>query len=259
LVDVSAYSLVVYNADDLHILMRAMQVVKPDYTLSVIQAKAEQWLKNLKDKIQLNTSAAMDQIPSEIEYNPNGSIIKDLGHYDLFDLNKAVPAFTNSLERRSAEALIFIIDYLDVENTQKYQPNSTTYCNYFVRDILFTMGINLYELGPYNANSIADWLGSANGKNAGWRNIDVTEAQAYANQGKIVITVYRNYSTHYNEKTGRDEYDSGHVQVIRPVLEGDGNIGEGKKPMAAQAGSENFASDVWTRGQYKYAKFYMHD
>jgi hypothetical protein len=170
------------------------------------------------------------------------------------------------------ESIHKIIDWLNVEKSERYQPNKLqTFCNIYAYDYACALGgflprvwwtaSALKRLGKgedvpcvygttvseMNANALYDWFKTYSAK-FGWTNItSKTEAQNLANSGKLVIMVGANIN----------RGNSGHITAIVPetnVLKADRMRGHHEEvvmiPLQSQAGRVNrkyFAKD-WQRG-----------
>ncbi len=177
----------------------------------------------------------------------------------------ANPQVTSSAYNRSATLYRQVIDQFDVENNVRYSvKNGSTYCNIFLWDVTRAMGAEIpHYIDPdtlearycpdtkgaiqTNANTICNWLGQK-GIEYGWREVSAQEAQSLANQGRPVVTAYKN--------TG----GSGHVQVVCPSK--DGKYDPKRGVTIAQAGRHlydyAYITDVYGSKGLSKVKYYAH-
>lgn len=149
------------------------------------------------------------------------------------------PPLTGTATNRSAELLEQVISQLAVGHNPRYLPgNGFTYCNIFVWDVtraldcpiphwITSSGTIAAPGAPgafeININGGCDWMVKYGVPDHGWRKIDAATAQAYANQGKVAVALWKN-PTHGH----------GHTAMVRP-----GTL-TARGPATAQAGSTNF-------------------
>lgn len=196
----------------------------------------------------------------------------------------------NSRQKR-IDSLHKIVDWLDVEKSERYQPTSKyTYCNIYTYDYCYLGGAylprvwwnpdsqcallrnkkvnvvldylnNSFTVREMNANNLHLWLEEFGAK-FGWeRKFDVTEVQKDANEGKICIITAQQL----------DANRSGHICPIVPEtdsLKADYNDdGTVKFPLQSQAGGRNrkyfthFGDHAkwWVRINYRDFGFWVHD
>jgi hypothetical protein len=153
-----------------------------------------------------------------------------------------------------------IIDFLAVDKSARYKPGVSTYCNIYAYDYAYLMGAYLprvfwtpealknlnFEpvygrtLQEMSANALYEWFPSR-GSQFGWREVNVTEAQRQANQGKCVIMVAAN----------KNRSKSGHIVAVVPETDTVKSVGAGGiiiYPVMSQAGRVNkryFCSKWW--------------
>jgi hypothetical protein len=157
-----------------------------------------------------------------------------------------------------------IIDWLDVQRSQRYTPTATqTFCNIYaydyatlceaflprvwwtaasIRDRNFEVryGQTVTEM---NANALYNWF-PTHGNRYGWKEVNLNEAQRHANEGKCVIMVAAN----------KVRSRSGHITAVIPEtdkLKAVGANGIIVHPLQSQAGRRNlkhFASNWWSSG-----------
>ncbi len=190
-----------------------------------------------------------------------------------------------SIEKRN-ESIHKIIDYLDVEVSERYEPgNNKTFCNIYAYDYCYLAGAyiprvwwkaaNLCQLfrkkevkvaygetiEELNANRLHDWLVEF-GKDFGWvREFDLDVVQTAANKGKVVLITAK-----------RKELNrSGHICMIAPEdainkSERDENA-KVTLPLQTQAGAKNRkyfthfgnGSKWWTHSKYRDFGFWVHE
>lgn len=177
----------------------------------------------------------------------------------------ANPQITSSAYNRNATLYRRVIDQFDVENNVRYSvKNGSTYCNIFLWDVTRAMGAEIpHYIDPdtmearycpdtkgaiqTNANTICNWL-SQKGSEYGWHEVSAQEAQTLANQGRPVVTAYKN--------TG----GSGHVQVVCPS--NDGKFDPKRGVTIAQAGRHlydyAYITDVYGSKGLSKVKYYAH-
>lgn len=117
-----------------------------------------------------------------------------------------------------------------------------THCSAFTASAAKQLGVYLLRPPEHSvvllANAQYDWLGSDAGRDGGWVEIhDDVAAQRAANDGRLVIAIYRN---HRDDKPG-------HTAIVRPSMKADADIlAEG--PEVVQAGGTNFNAASLQRG-----------
>jgi hypothetical protein len=154
-----------------------------------------------------------------------------------------------------------VIEYLAVDKSARYKPTSVaTYCNIYAYDFAYLMGAYVPRvfwtadaikslnftpvygktLTEMNANALYDWF-PKRGPEFGWKEVNITEAQQAANQGKCVIMVAANLN----------RSRSGHIVAVAPETETVKCVGSGGiiiYPVMSQAGRVNkryFCSKWW--------------
>lgn len=184
-----------------------------------------------------------------------------------------------------AESLHQIVDWLDVEKSDRYAPNSSqTFCNIYAYDYVFLAGAYIprvwwkssaiadlvrgmtvkiiygVSVKEMNVNSIHYWFEEYGGI-FGWkRKFDVNEVQEDANNGKICVITAQQVNLNR----------SGHIVAIVPetdTLKADRyDNGKVKYPVQSQAGRTNrkYFTHVnngkwWTRVDYRDFGFWVHD
>jgi hypothetical protein len=110
-----------------------------------------------------------------------------------------------------------------------------THCSAFAAAAAQRLGIYLLRPPQHPqillANAQYEWLGSE-GAAAGWRPVaDAVQAQHEANQGRLVLAVYRN---HHDDLPG-------HIAIVRPSDKDDQKVRE-EGPQVTQAGGTNHRS-----------------
>jgi len=149
------------------------------------------------------------------------------------------PQVTSSAGGRSARQYAQVIDQFNVENNDRYAPrDDKTYCNIFVWDVTRAMGAEIphyYDVktgapkaygdsqaNQMSANGMCNWL-NKQGEDYGWYRVSASKAQSLANQGKPVVTAWKNNG------------GKGHVQMVCPSA--DGRYSAARGVTVAQAGS----------------------
>lgn len=159
------------------------------------------------------------------------------------------------------ESIHKIIEFLQVEKSKRYiRTAASTYCNIYAYDFACLMGAYLPRvfwtadaikelnfvpsygktLVEMNANALYDWFKSRSAE-FGWREVNTTEAQQLANQGKCVIAVAANLN----------RSKSGHIVAVVPETSTVKSIGASGTiiyPVMSQAGRVNkryFCSKWW--------------
>jgi hypothetical protein len=112
-------------------------------------------------------------------------------------------------------------------------PGNHSHCSAFAAAVAKRLGVYLLHPPEHGqlllANAQADWLASEAGAQAGWRSIaDMREAQRLANQGDLVLALYKN----------PDQHVPGHIAVVRPS-EKSAMALEETGPEMIQAGQRN--------------------
>ena len=143
-----------------------------------------------------------------------------------------------------------------------------THCSAFVAAACARAGV--YILRPPEhpqirlANAQADWL-AGQGEKHGWRPVaGAWEAQKYANDGELVVAVYKEKRTKVLD--GKVVQRPGHVALVRPSDRDRAGV-EKDGPQVIQAGATNANSttlragfrhhpDAWGKGE---VRFYRHE
>lgn len=172
-----------------------------------------------------------------------------------------------------------IIDYLDVENSNRYIKEGYTFCNIYAYDFCYLSGVYLPRVWwtgtsiismiqgnnvqvRYNdtvteirANEIFHWFRDF-GPTFGWRRVFSTqELQAAADQGKIGVVVANT----------KNHSKAGHIAVVVPqTAEHTPVTREGRvvTPVMSQAGSKNkkyYSYRWWTKNIYSFFGYWVHD
>ncbi len=164
-----------------------------------------------------------------------------------YNASKAVnPLVTSDTNNRSAALYEKVVAQFKVGNNPRYAvtESGSTYCNIFLWDVTRAMGAEIphyvdpgtLEARSYpdvsgakelNANGIYDWL-SKKGGDYGWKRVTAAQAQALANEGRPVVTAWKNLAGGH-----------GHVQVVVPSK--DGAYNQGRGVAIAQAGRRLFS------------------
>ena len=175
--------------------------------------------------------------------------------YPLNEANMPIGDGTVSAIRR-------IIDFLDVTKSVRYiRTATTTFCNIYAYDYAYLSGAYLprvwwtpdtlqsldfdnpvygKSLVEMSANSLYEWFRNY-GASFGWKEVNVTDGQIAANNGKCVIMVAAN----------RNRNKSGHIGAIVPETDSEKCVGANGLiiyPVMSQAGSVNkkyFCAKWW--------------
>ncbi len=117
-----------------------------------------------------------------------------------------------------------------------------THCSQFAASACDRMGVYLLRPPDHGsvllANAQYDWLGSAAGRQGGWKPVvDGVKAQNEANKGLVVVAVYKN----------KDPKKPGHIAIIRPGTRTEAEIAA-SGPNVIQAGGHNYESAPLKQG-----------
>ncbi|OWK34516.1 hypothetical protein FRUB_10487 [Fimbriiglobus ruber] len=136
---------------------------------------------------------------------------------------------------------------------------SHTHCSAFVAAVCLRHDVYILRPPEHTttllANAQADWL-AGEGEKKGWKSVKTaTAAQQQANQGKLVVVVFKEANP---EK-------SGHIAIVRPSTKSDADIRE-SGPEVIQAGKTN-ANSTSAREGFKNHKaawpdglrYYVHE
>jgi hypothetical protein len=177
-----------------------------------------------------------------------------------------------------ARELTAIVDWLDVENKQRYAPTSQhTYCNIYAYDYCYLAGVYLprvwwtasalnrlrngtpvspiygQTVSELNANSLFNWL-KDHGASFGWRrSFDPTELQNAANDGQVAIICAQNIQPNV----------SGHICPVVPETaahKAARNASTVARPLQSQAGRTNrkyFTSTWWPSARFREFGFWI--
>ncbi len=117
-----------------------------------------------------------------------------------------------------------------------------THCNQFITDLCKELGVvMLWDL----ANKQFDWLDSLKAAIAGWSPCSRTDAQGFANQGRLVLVAFRNNDP--------PPHDHGHIAVVVPCT----NLVKEPFIHISQAGASNFINGPMAHGfGFKPVKFW---
>jgi hypothetical protein len=211
----------------------------------------------------------------EAHLTPKSLIRRDQAHGRAYPLNEPGQPRRNGV---SADSLATIIDWLAVEQHQRYLPvGGATYCNIYAHDYCY-LGAgflprvwwtnkalqrlaagetvqSLYDstVRELNANSLYDWLGEY-GPSFDWRRVgDLGELQDSANTGRLAIICAKR----------KDLNRSGHIVAVVPETANASAIREGgsvRIPVQSQAGGTNFrygAKKWWTAEKFSAFGFWV--
>ncbi|MDG4562257.1 MAG: hypothetical protein P9E88_13280 [Candidatus Competibacter sp.] len=116
-----------------------------------------------------------------------------------------------------------------------------THCSAFVAAVAKRLDIYILRPPEHGARLLAnaqyDWLVSEGPRYGWWALADGHQAQVYANQGELVVAVYKN---HHDDKPG-------HIALVRPSAKSAAEIDK-EGPQITQAGSVNYPSTTLKRG-----------
>ncbi len=191
------------------------------------------------------------------------------------------PVRNTSTSEDKKTSILEIIDYLDVENSERYRPSTYTYCNIYAHDFAYLCGTYLprvwwteqalVELAmgkevklrygvtyrEMNANSLYNWLEDW-GHKFGWQQYIRPEAvQDAANEGKVCLCSAR------NKRSNR----SGHISCIIPAhgtfkgINLDDKV-ERFAPLMSQAGRKNkkvYNDRWWESSDFVHFGFWVHE
>jgi hypothetical protein len=112
-------------------------------------------------------------------------------------------------------------------------PGNHSHCSAFAAAAAKRLGVYLLRPPEHGqvllANAQAEWLAGEAGAQAGWRRVqNMQEAQELANQGTLVLVIFRNPDRHL----------SGHIAIVRPS-EKSANALEENGPEIIQASEHN--------------------
>ena len=164
------------------------------------------------------------------------------------------PPILSSEVDRSAYKYAKVIEQFHVEDSKRYAPDSTTYCNVFARDVAWAMGVELPK--GANASRMVQWLPSEAGKAEGWTMASddalpearADAAQAMANKGRLVIAII-----------------PGHIAVIRPgsLMANQTPEEQAHGPAVTQAGSSVLdaahLSRVFRKADFQRIQYWYHN
>jgi hypothetical protein len=189
--------------------------------------------------------------------------------------NNGLNRVTDAEQRR--QRIKDVINFLNVENSQRYAPNSTsTYCNIYAYDISYCLGTYLprvwwtsdaivemqngtqvpvqYDktVTEFTANRIADWFEKF-GSLFGWQRLfDLTAFQNEVNNGQLGILVAQRVNMN----------NPGHIVAVVPETEAfkakRNNAGTVAVPLQSQAGRINkkyTAGNLWWEDKTRFKKF----
>lgn len=117
-----------------------------------------------------------------------------------------------------------------------------THCSAFTASAAKQLGVYILRPPEHSpvllANAQSDWFATAASRDLGWAPVtDAVAAQEAANQGRLVIAIYRN---HRDDKPG-------HTAIVRPSSKSlEEIIADG--PDVIQAGGTNYRSTTLKRG-----------
>jgi hypothetical protein len=198
--------------------------------------------------------------------------------YPLSEPNMPKRNIQADLEERKQE-LLRIVDWLDVPNSDRYQPGQNTYCNIYAYDyccladaylprVWWTNNaiINLLNgnevavkygdsVTEMNANGLYNWFGDY-GNHFGWKRLsNAKELQTEVNQGKVGII------------SGENKWPNkpGHIAAVIPEhgTFTAQTVGNTFIPLQSQAGRVNLKKfsnqSWWTKPEFRAFGFWLHD
>lgn len=234
---------------------------------------------NFIEKVKVTSFQRRDRL-SSVHMDRRGKTTRDK-RANAFPLNEdGMPSRDSNDVIDKVNDLADIIQYLDVENSKRYQPREAfTYCNIFAYDYCYLAhvylprvwwsqrailslesglptevkyGQTVYEM---SANSLFRWLKEFGTLFQWRRTFNMTELQKAANEGKVCVV-----SAHHKYE-GR----SGHISVVVPEMGNNKAVwkdGEVLKPLQCQAGRHNleyFTSNWFKGNQFRGFSFWIHD
>ena len=121
-------------------------------------------------------------------------------------------------------------------------PGKHTHCSQFAAAACDLLGVYLLRPPEHSpvllANAQFDWLGSKAGETKGWTTAkDGVAAQDQANQGNLVVAVYKN----------KDPQKPGHIAIVRPGEKSPEEIAK-EGPDVIQAGGTNYIKTSLRKG-----------
>lgn len=125
-----------------------------------------------------------------------------------------------------------------------------THCSQFAAAACDELGVYLLRPPEHSpvllANAQFDWLGGKEGETKGWAPAkDGVAAQDLANQGNLVVAVYKN----------KDPKKSGHIALVRPGEKTPEEIAK-EGPDVIQAGGTNYIKTSLRKGFANHAQGY---
>lgn len=194
----------------------------------------------------------------EIHLTPKRTIKRDQADTRAFPLNELNMPKGDGTVSKIRE----IINFLDVEKSARYHRTSAaTFCNIYAYDYAYLSGCYVPRvwwtdnalknldfskpqygttLKEMSANELYDWFPRYGG-GFGWKEVNKTDAQIAANQGKCVIMVAAN----------KNRSRSGHIVAVVPETDTVKCVGANGiiiYPVQSQAGAVNkkyFCSKWW--------------
>ena len=213
------------------------------------------------------------------EENKANSTVNSRDHwsYPIGEPNRITRDITSTATKKAS--ILSIVDYLDVENAERYRPSRNTYCNIYAHDYAYLCGAYLPRVWwkeraltdliqgisvirdygvtyrEMNANSLYEWFMDWS-QQFGWKQyFDVEEVQKLADEGKVCICVARRKQSNH----------SGHIICIIPSHDSKTGIVTANgvfKPLISQAGTNNYKvsnSSFWHNARYNAFGFWVHN
>jgi hypothetical protein len=203
----------------------------------------------------------------QVHLTPRREIKRTDSHTRAFPLTEKPP-----MHNCKPDSLHRIADFLDVENSARYLPNSAqTFCNIYAYDFAYCCGAYLprvwwtpeiIKTGVFreviygktvremNVNLIYDWFLNY-GQIFQWKEVSLDKAQSEANNGKLAIIIAANISSNR----------SGHVSIVLPETSALKAINKPSfVPIQSNAGRKNekvFIRNWWSKN-HKPVKCYVY-
>ena len=190
--------------------------------------------------------------------------------------DSSAPRRSSTTNAAQVEEIHEIIDYLDVEEAERYLPGGgKTYCNIYAHDYAYLCGAyvprvwwdsdamsaisagedvsadygnTVYEL---NANAIHDWFANF-GSDFNWKQAkNIATLQKRADAGSVCFIVARR----------KNKSRSGHIAAVVPQTSG---YSSSEWPIESQAGSVNYQYHIkhsawWAKAKFDSFAFWHHD
>lgn len=167
----------------------------------------------------------------------NAGLIAVLPHIRTDENSRSVPDDSGtSTEEANIAAYQAAIEHA-LANPMNLPHDGKTFCNSFVSDVASKLGID--ELAGKTAHGQYLYVGS---HPESWQEVSAVEAQAFANQGKLVVGVAPSPDPENPEKHG-------HSTVVAPGYEAE-ETGSGKMPWIVDANKDDPAEPITANWRY---------